>query len=71
LDPQLVLVPGGGVRLDGQQLDVQVGGFAAATRRPAQRSAVQGLAFAEQQVIRLSLDPLAMLEAGALAPRSA
>ena len=31
LDPQLVLALGGGVRLGGQQLDVQVGGFAAAT----------------------------------------
>ena len=36
LGPQLALAFGGGVRLGGQQLRVQVGGFAAAVRRPAQ-----------------------------------
>ena len=57
---------GGGVRLGGQQLRVQVGGFAAVTRRPAELGAVGGLALAEQQVVRLALDPLARLEAEGL-----
>ena len=63
LGPQLALAFGGGVRLGGQQLRVQVGGFAAAARRPAQLGAVRGFALAEQQVIRLALDRLAGLEA--------
>jgi len=62
-DPQLMLAPGGGVRLGGQQLRVQVGGLAAAIGRPAQRGAVGSLALAEEQVVRLALDPLAGLEA--------
>ena len=63
LGPQLAFAFGGGVRLGGQQLRVQVGGFAATTRRPAQLGAVGGLALAEQQVIRLALDHLAGLQA--------
>ena len=51
------------MRLGGQQLRVQVGGFPAAVRGPAELGAVGGLALAEQQVIRLALDPLARLEA--------
>ena len=66
LGPELALAFGGGVRLGGQQLRVQVGGFAAVARRPAQLGAVGGLALAEQQVIRLALDPLAGLEAEGL-----
>ena len=71
LGPQLALAFGGGVRLGGQQPGVQVGGFAAAARGPAQLSAVGAFALAEQQVIRLTLDRLAGLEAerlGAGAP---
>ena len=63
LGPQLALALGGGVRLGGQQLRVQVGGFPAAVRRPAQLGAIRRLALAEQQVVRLALDPLAGLEA--------
>jgi len=33
--PQFAFALGGGVRLGGQQLRVQVGGFAAIARRPA------------------------------------
>ena len=62
LGPQLALAFGGGVRLGGEQQRVQVGGFAAVIRRPAQLGAIGGLALAEQQVIRLALDPLARLE---------
>ena len=47
------------MRLGGQQLRVQVGGFPAAVRGPAELGAVRGFALAEQQVIRLALDPLA------------
>ena len=60
---QFALAFGGGVRLGGQQRGVQVGGFAAVARGPAQRGAVRGLALAEQQVVRLALDSLAGLEA--------
>ena len=63
----------GSVRLGGQQLGVHVGVFAAIARRPAQLGAVRGLAFAEQQVVRFALDPLAGLEAegpGAWSPTS-
>ena len=63
LGPQLALAFGGGVRLGGQQLRVQVGGFAAITRRPAQLGAIGGFALAEQQLIRLTLDHLARLQA--------
>ena len=63
LGPQLAFALGGGVRLGGQQQRVQVGGFAAVTRAPAELGAIGGLALAEQQVIRLALDPLARLEA--------
>ena len=66
LGPQFALALGGGVRLGGQQLRVQVGGFPAAARRPAELGAVGGLALAEQQVVRLALDPLAGLEAEGL-----
>ena len=74
LGPELALAFGGGVRLGGQQRGVQVGGLAAAARRPAQLGAVGGFALAEQQVIRFALDPLAGLEAerlGAGAPPAA
>jgi len=36
LDPQFAATLGGGMRLGGQQLRVQVSGFAAVSRRPAQ-----------------------------------
>ena len=65
-DPQFVLAVGGGVRLGGQQLRVKVRGFAAVAGGPTQRGAVRGFAFAEQQVVGLSLDPLAMVEAKSL-----
>ena len=71
---ELALALGGGVRLGGQQLGVDVGGFAAAVRGPAELGAVGGFALAEQQVIRFALDPLAGLEAeglGAGAPPAA
>ena len=57
LGPQLALAFGGGVRLGGQQLRVQVGGFAAVARGPAQLGAVGGFALAEQQVVRLRARP--------------
>jgi hypothetical protein len=63
LGPELALALDGGVRLGGQQLRVQVGGFAAVARRPAQLGAIGGLPLAEQQVVRLALDPLAGLQA--------
>jgi hypothetical protein len=66
LGPQLTLALGGGVRLGGQQLRVQVSSLPAAVRGPAQLGAVRGLALAEQQVIRLAVDPLARLEAEGL-----
>jgi hypothetical protein len=52
-----------GVRLSGQELSVEVGGFAAVIRVPAELGAVGGLALAEQQVVRLAFDPLAGFEA--------
>ena len=61
--PQLALAFGGGMRLGGQQLRVQVSGFTAIARRPAQLGAIRGLALAEQQLIRLALDHLARLQA--------
>ena len=45
-----------------QQL-VDVSCFPAAVRVPAELGAIGRLAFAEQQVVRLALDPLARLEA--------
>ena len=63
LGAQLAFAVGGGVRLGGQQLRVNVGGFAAVAGRPAELGAVEGSAFAEQQVVRLALDGLAGLEA--------
>jgi hypothetical protein len=63
LGPEFALSVGSSVRLRGQQLGVQVGGFAAVARRPAQLDAVRGLPFAEQQIIRFALDRLAGLEA--------
>jgi hypothetical protein len=59
------------VRLGGQQLRVQVGGYAAVAGWAAELGAVGGFTLAEQQVIRFALDPLAMVEAqcfGAGAP---
>jgi hypothetical protein len=64
--PQLALALGRGVRLDGQQPRVQVGGFAAAAGGPAELGAIGGPALAEQQVVRLALDRLAWLEAEGL-----
>ena len=57
LGPEFALALGSGMRLGGQKLRVQVGGFAAAARGPAQLSAVGAFALAEQQVVRLALDP--------------
>ena len=71
LGPELPFSLSGGVQLAGQQLRVQVGGFAAITRRPAQLGAIWGLTLTEQQVIWLALDQLTGLEAerlGAGAP---
>ena len=74
LGAEFALALGGRVRLGGQQLSVEVGGFAAAGRRPAELGAVGGLALAEQQVVGFALDPLAGLEAegpGTRAPPAA
>ena len=62
LGAELALALGGGVRLGGQQLRVDVGSLPASVRAPAELGAVGGLALAEQQVIRFALDPLAGLE---------
>jgi hypothetical protein len=65
---------GGGVRLGGQELSVQVGGFAAVAWRAAELCAVGSFALAEQQIVRFALDGLAGLEAersGAGAPPAA
>ena len=62
------------MRFGGQQPRVHVRDLPAAVRRPAQRGAVGGLALAEEQVVGLALDRLAMLEAerpGAGAPPAA
>jgi hypothetical protein len=61
--PQLAAALGGGVRLGRQQPRVQVGGFAAAARRPAQLGPIRSLPLAEQQIVRLALDRLARREA--------
>src|SRR6185369_14665698 len=45
-----------------QQQLVHVGGFPAAIRVPAELGAIRRLALAEQQVVRLALNPLARLE---------
>jgi len=74
LGAEFALALGGGVRLGGQQRGVQVGGLAAAARRAAELGAVGGFALAEQQVVRLARDSLAVLEAersGAGAPPAA
>ncbi len=63
LGAEFAFAVGGGVRLGGQQLGVQVGGLAAVTRRPAERGAVGCLSLAEQQIVRFALDGLAGLEA--------
>jgi hypothetical protein len=62
---------GGGVRLGGQELGVEVGGFAIIGLGPAQLGAVGGLAVAEQQVVGFALDPLAGLQAEGLGGRAA
>jgi hypothetical protein len=54
--PQVPAAFGGGVRLGGQQRLVYVSGFTAAGRCPAKLGAVGGLAFAEQQVVRLAIE---------------
>jgi hypothetical protein len=51
------------VRLGGQELRVQVGGFAAVGWRAAELSAAGSFASAEQQIVRLALDDLAGREA--------
>ena len=61
-DPKLVLAFGGGVRLGG----IQVGGFAAAARRPAQRGTVGRLALADEKIVRIALDRVAVIEAEGL-----
>jgi hypothetical protein len=74
LDPELALALSGRVRLGGQELGVDVGGFAATARGPAQRGAVWSFALAEQQVIRFPFDCVAVLEAerlGAWSPPAA
>ena len=74
LGPELAFAFGGGVRLGGQQLRVQVGGFAAAVRRPAQPGSIRSFTLAEEQIVRFALDRLAGLEAqgsGARAPPAA
>jgi hypothetical protein len=74
LGPQFALALGGSVRLGSKQQLVTVGGFPAAIRVPAELGAVGCLALAVQKVVRLTLDPLAGLEAehlGTWAPPSA
>jgi hypothetical protein len=66
LGAELTFALGGGVRLGRQQQLVHVGSFAPAIRAPAELGAVGSLALAKQQVVRLSLDPLAGLEAEGL-----
>ena len=61
LGAELALALGGGVRLGGQELGVEVGCFAAVGGRPAELGAVGGLARTEQQVIGFTLDYLAGL----------
>ena len=54
------------MRLGRQHQLVDVGGFPAVIGVPAELGAVGGLALAEQQVIRLALDPLPRLKAEGL-----
>jgi hypothetical protein len=68
LGPELALALGGGMRLSGQQLSVQVGGLAAVAWRAAELIAVGSFTLAEQQIVRFALDGLAGLEAESLAP---
>ena len=68
--PQLALALGGGVRLGGQELRVQVGSFPAAVWRPAQPGAVGSLPLAEQKVVRFALDDLPRLESQGLGARA-
>src|ERR1017187_8938683 len=62
LGAEFALAFGGGMRLGGQQLGVEVGGFAAAGRGPAELGAVGGLALTEQQVIGFAVNLLAGLQ---------
>ena len=62
LGPQFAFAFGGRVRLGREQQRVHVGGFPAVIRVSAELGAVGRLALAEQQVIRLALNPLARLE---------
>src|SRR5436190_8047300 len=62
LGPQFAFALGSSLRLRSQELGVQVGGFTAITRRPAQPGAVRGFTLAEQQIVRFTLDRLTMLE---------
>jgi hypothetical protein len=74
LGPELAFALGGGVRLGGQQLRVQVGSFAAAVRRPAQPGSIRSFTLAKEQIVRFALDRLAGLEAkgsGARTPPAA
>jgi hypothetical protein len=66
LEAEFAFAFGGGVRLGGQELGVQVGGLAAVGGRAAQRGAVGGFALAEQQIVWLALDRLAGLQAEGL-----
>ena len=71
---KLAFTFGGSVRLGGQELGVQVDGFAAVAWRAAELSAVGSFTLAEQKIVRLALDGLAGLEAersGAGAPPAA
>ena len=74
LGAELAFALGGGVRLGGQQLRVQVGSFAATVRRPAQPGSIRSFTLAEEQIVRFALDRLAGFEAkgpGARAPPAA
>jgi hypothetical protein len=62
LGTELAFALGSDVRLCSQQLREDVGSLPASVRAPAELGAVGGLALAEQQVIRLALDPPAGLE---------
>jgi hypothetical protein len=66
LGAEFALALGGGVRFGGQELGVQVDGFATAAGRPAELGAVESLPLAEQQIVRFALDRLTGLEAESL-----
>jgi hypothetical protein len=73
-DPQFALAVGGGVRFGSQQPSVHVRDLPAAVRRSAQRGAIRGFSLAEEEVVGLALDCLAVLQAeslGAWAPPAA